>query len=109
MNDNDNLYKDQFNQLYTRVNDLVSYKQQSNFRLNYNINSIYIYVGLPIIIAIYLIIGKPNIVMTENNNGKTFFTESKVSYIKVAVIISFLTLFEVAIYFILNINKKKNQ
>jgi len=109
MNEHDNFYKDQFNQLSTKVNDLVSYKQQNNFRLNYNINSKYLYIGLPIILAIYLVIRKPSIVITEKNNGKTFFTESNLSYIKVAVIISFLILFEVAVYFILNINKKKNQ
>ena len=109
MSDNDNFYKDQFNQLSTKVNELVSYKAQNNFSLNYNINSIYIYIGLPIILTIYLVISKPNIVMSEIKNGKTFFTESKLSYVKVAVIISFLILFEVAVYFILNINKKKNK
>lgn len=108
MNDNENFYKDQFNQLSTKVNELVSYKPQNNFRLYDNINMMYLYVGLPILILIYLVMRKPSIVMTEKNNGKTFFTESKLSYVKVAVIILFLILFEVAIYFILNINKKKN-
>ena len=109
MSDNDNFYKDQFNQLSTKVNELVSYKAQNNFSLNYNINTMYIYLGLPIILTIYLIISKPNIVMTEIKNGKTFFTETKLSYFKVAFIISLLILFEVVVYFILNINKKKNK
>ena len=39
MSDNDNFYKDQFNQLSTKVNELVSNKAQNNFSLNYNINS----------------------------------------------------------------------
>lgn len=106
MNDN---YQEKLNYLTSKVNDITNINQKSFIPtfVPKNINPLYIYIGIPIIIFFILIASKPNIVM-ENINDKTFFTaESKLSYIKLFCIIMVVIIVEVIIFFINNIKKKE--
>ena len=54
-----------------------------------------------------LILIKPKIVMVSIKDDKTFFTEDKLSYVKVFCIVMFVIILEVIIYFINNVKKKE--
>ena len=106
---NDDHYEEKLNQLTNKVNDITTVRQKSFMPtfIPKNINPIYIYIGIPLIIFFILIVAKPKIVMDSIKNDKTFFTESKLSYIKVFCIIMFVIILEVVIYFINNVKKKE--
>ena len=96
---NDDHYQEKLTQLTNKVNDITSIRQTS-FRPAFfpkNINPIYIYIAIPIILFFILIVAKPKIVTESIKDNKTFFTESKLSHIIV----------EVVIYFINNVKKKE--
>ena len=106
---NDDHYQEKLTQLTNKVNDITSIRQTS-FRPAFfpkNINPIYIYIAIPIILFFILIVAKPKIVTESIKDNKTFFTESKLSYIKVFCIIMFVIILEVVIYFINNVKKKE--
>ena len=106
---NDDHYLEKLNQLTNKVNDITSITQKSfipNF-IPKNINPLYIYIGIPIIIFFILILIKPKIVMVSIKDDKTFFTEDKLSYVKVFCIVMFVIIVEVIIYFINNVKKKE--
>ena len=105
MND-DNFYKEQLNQLSMKVEELTTYKQR-NFSIYKNINPTYIYITIPILTTLILLITKPDIIMVKIKDGSTFFTETKISYLRLFVCVMVVILIEVIIYFLLNINKKK--
>ena len=105
MND-DNFYKEQLNQLSMKVDELTTYKQK-NFSIYKYVNPTYIYITIPILTTLILLVTKPDIIMVKTNNGNTFFTDTKLSYLKLFVSIMVVVLLEVIVYFLLTINKKK--
>lgn len=105
MND-DNYYKEQLNQLSVKVDELTAYKQK-NFDIYNKINPTYIYISVPILTFLILFVTKPDIIMVKVKDGNTFFTDTKISYLKLFVSVMVVILIEVIIYFLLNINKKK--
>ena len=105
MND-DSYYKEQLNQLSMKVDELTAYKQK-NFDIFNKVNPTYIYIGLPILTFLILFVTKADIIMVKIKNENTFFTETKISYLRLFVSIMVVILIEVIIYFLLNINKKK--
>ena len=102
-------YDTKINDLNEKVNQILNNKQQSyipSFMKFKNINMLHFYIGIPIIFFIIFIITRPNIIMSEVKDPKTFFKTKKISYIKLFLILLLIIGIEVIVYFILNIKTK---
>ena len=97
-------YTEKLQKLTNKVDEITSVKQKSFIPVN--INPLYIYIAIPVIIFFILLIAKPKIFTTQIKDDKTFFIENKISYIKILFVILFVIITEVVIYFIFNVKKK---
>ena len=104
-------YDTKINDLSEKVHQLLNNTQQTyipSFLKFKNINILHVYIAIPIIFFIIFIIIRPNIIMTEVKDPKTFFVTKKVSYIKLFLILLLIIGIEVIIYFVLNIKSKSS-
>ena len=89
--DNEN-YKDRLTYLSNKVDQLLDNKPVTlipTFVTDSvkNINIKYILFSIPIIVLILLLIIKPNFILTTVKNKKTFFLETKLSILKLSLVI----------------------
>ena len=107
MNDDYNI---KLQQLTKQVNDITGNNKQTNFLPSFlpsKINSLYIYIGIPIILFFILLISRPTFILSEIKDENTFFITKKINHIKLSLVLIFIIGLEVGFYFIINLKNSK--
>jgi hypothetical protein len=107
MNDD---YNNRLQQLTKQVNDITGNNKQANFLPSFlpsKINSLYVYIGIPIILFFVLLISRPSFILSEIKDEKTFFITKKINHIKLSLVLIFIIGLEVGFYFIINMKNSK--